>query len=158
MNKFQPNWSNNTLKSGFFRISGKTGSRIRNFFGLKPSRDQDGANKKSLAKSVQPFWRSKHTHANIVLLYKRDDMFFQVHCYISVVLNFAYFAYMVTKVIKYYVPIAELKTTEKVLRRCCVTPTVITRLTLILSPKLPQFKFLPNLWPLKQSLGDITRT
>ena len=44
--KFQPNWSNNTLKSGFFRISGKTGSRIRNFFVLKPSRDQDGANKK----------------------------------------------------------------------------------------------------------------
>ena len=30
----------------FFRIFGKTGSRIRNFFGLKPSRDQDGANKK----------------------------------------------------------------------------------------------------------------
>ena len=47
--KFQPNWSNNTLKSGFFRISGKTGSRIRNFFGLKPSRDQDGANKKKFS-------------------------------------------------------------------------------------------------------------
>ena len=44
--KFQPNWSKNTLKSGFFRISGKSGSRIRNFFSLKPSRDQDGANKK----------------------------------------------------------------------------------------------------------------
>ena len=26
-------------------------------FGLKPSPDQDGANKKELAKSVQPFWR-----------------------------------------------------------------------------------------------------
>ena len=50
--KFQPNWSNNTLKSGFFRIS-----QIRNFFDLKPSRDLDGANKKSLAKSVQPFRR-----------------------------------------------------------------------------------------------------
>ena len=47
--KFQPNWSNNTLKSGFFRISGKSGSRIRNFFGLKPSRDQDGANKKKFS-------------------------------------------------------------------------------------------------------------
>ena len=44
--KFQPNWSNNTLKSGFFQISGNTGSRIRNFFGLKPPCDQDGANKK----------------------------------------------------------------------------------------------------------------
>ena len=47
--KFQPNWSNNTLKSGFFRISGKTGSRIRNFFGLKPSPDQYGANKKKFS-------------------------------------------------------------------------------------------------------------
>jgi len=46
---FQPNWSKNTLKSGFFRISGKSGSRIRNFFGLKPSRDQDGANKKKFS-------------------------------------------------------------------------------------------------------------
>ena len=26
---FQPNWSNNNLKSGFFRISGKIGSWIR---------------------------------------------------------------------------------------------------------------------------------
>ena len=47
--KFQPNRSNNTLKTGFFRISGKSGSRIRNFFGLKPSRDQDGANKKKFS-------------------------------------------------------------------------------------------------------------
>ena len=46
---FQPNWSKNTLKSGFFRISGKSGSRIRNFFGLKPSRDQDRANKKKFS-------------------------------------------------------------------------------------------------------------
>ena len=46
---FQTNWSNNTLKSGFFRIFGKTGSRIRNFFGLKPSPDQDGANKKKFS-------------------------------------------------------------------------------------------------------------
>ncbi len=30
----------------FFRILGKTGLRIRNVFSLKPSRDQDGANKK----------------------------------------------------------------------------------------------------------------
>ena len=41
-----PNWSNNTLKSGFSGFPEKTGSRIRNFFGLKPSPDQDGANKK----------------------------------------------------------------------------------------------------------------
>ena len=64
--KFQPNWSKNTLKSGFFRIFGKSGSRIRNVFGLKPSPDQDRANKKSLAKSAQPFRRRQvtvtHTH------------------------------------------------------------------------------------------------
>ena len=47
--EFQPNRSNNTLKTGFFRISGKSGSRIRIFFGLKPSRDQDGANKKKFS-------------------------------------------------------------------------------------------------------------
>ena len=46
---FQSNWSNNTLKSGFFRISGKTGSRIRNFFSLKPPCGQDGANKKKFS-------------------------------------------------------------------------------------------------------------
>ena len=33
----------------FFRIFGKTGPRIWNFFSLKPSRDQDGANKKRLS-------------------------------------------------------------------------------------------------------------
>ena len=33
----------------FFRIFGKTGPRIRNFFSLKPSRDQDGANKKKFS-------------------------------------------------------------------------------------------------------------
>ena len=33
----------------FFRISGKTGSQTRNFFDLKPSRDQDGANKKKFS-------------------------------------------------------------------------------------------------------------
>ena len=33
----------------FFRISGKTGSRIRNFFGLKPKLAQDGANKKNFS-------------------------------------------------------------------------------------------------------------
>ena len=37
----------------FFRIFGKTGSRIRNFFGLKPSRDQDGANKKKFSQIGQ---------------------------------------------------------------------------------------------------------
>ena len=30
-------------------FSGKTGSRIRKFFSLKPPRDQDGANKKSFS-------------------------------------------------------------------------------------------------------------
>ena len=33
----------------FFRIFGKTGPRIKNFFSLKPSRDQDGANKKKFS-------------------------------------------------------------------------------------------------------------
>ena len=33
----------------FFRIFGKTGPRIWNFFSLKPSRDQDGADKKRLS-------------------------------------------------------------------------------------------------------------
>ena len=67
----------NTLKSGFFRISGKSGSRIRNFFGLKPSRDQDGANKKKYSQ-IGPAVpeeignRQTNKHANIVLLYKRD--------------------------------------------------------------------------------------
>ena len=32
-----------------FRISGKTRHRIQNFFGLKPPRDQDGANKKKFS-------------------------------------------------------------------------------------------------------------
>ena len=47
--KCQPNWSNKTLKTGFFQISGKTGSRIRNFFSLKPPCGQDGANKKKFS-------------------------------------------------------------------------------------------------------------
>ena len=47
--KFSAKLVKNTLKSGFFRISGKSGSWIRNFFGLKPSRDQDGANKKKFS-------------------------------------------------------------------------------------------------------------
>ena len=34
-----------------FRISGKTGHRIRNFFGLKPPHDQDGANKKKFSQT-----------------------------------------------------------------------------------------------------------
>ena len=79
--KFQPNWSNNTLKTGFFRISGKSGSRIRNFFGLKPSRDQDGANKKKFSQigpAVLEEIGRKHTHkpTNIVLLYNRDCQVF----------------------------------------------------------------------------------
>ena len=35
--------------TGFFRISGKTGSQIRIFFSLKPSQDQDGADKKKFS-------------------------------------------------------------------------------------------------------------
>ena len=46
----------------FFRIFGKTGPRIRNFFSLKPPRDQDGANKKGLAKLVQPFRSDDDIH------------------------------------------------------------------------------------------------
>ena len=72
--EFQPNRSNNTLKTGFFRISGKSGSRIRIFFGLKPSRDQDGANKKKFSQ-IGPAVpeeignRQTNKHTNIVLLY-----------------------------------------------------------------------------------------
>ena len=77
--EFQPNWSNNTLKSGFFRFFGKTGSWIRNFFGLKPSRDQDGANKKKFSQigpAVPEEIEDKQTykHANIVLLYIKGYM------------------------------------------------------------------------------------
>ena len=65
----------------FFRIFGKTRPRIRNFFSLKPSRDQDGANKKKFSQigpAVPEEIGRKHTNihsntpANIVLLYKRD--------------------------------------------------------------------------------------
>ena len=47
------------------------------FFGLKPSRDQDGANKKKFSQ-IGPAVpeeigrKQTNTHANIVLLYKRD--------------------------------------------------------------------------------------
>ena len=76
--EFQSNWSNNTLKTGFFRISGKSGSRIWNFFGLKPSRDQDRANKKKfshIGPALPEEIGHKHTNkqTNIVLLYKRDN-------------------------------------------------------------------------------------
>ena len=73
--KVQPNWSNNTPKSGFFRISGKTGSRIRNFFGLKPPCDQDGANKKSLSKSVQPF---RSYEGSYIHTYRQRSYYFRV--------------------------------------------------------------------------------
>ena len=55
-------------------------NRIRNFFGLKQSRDQDGANKKKFSQ-IGPAVpeeigrKQTNTHANIVLLYKRDK-----HC------------------------------------------------------------------------------
>ena len=76
--KFQPDWSNNTLKTGFILIFGKIRSRIWNFFGQKSPPDQDRVNKKSVAKSVQPFRRRKVTstltyiHTNIMLLCNRD--------------------------------------------------------------------------------------
>ena len=39
-----------TTKNGiFFRIYGKTGSQTRNFFDLKPSPNQEGANKKKFS-------------------------------------------------------------------------------------------------------------
>ena len=41
--------STNIFKIFKIRVPEKTGSRIRNFFGLKPSRDQDGANKKKFS-------------------------------------------------------------------------------------------------------------
>ena len=67
---FQTNWSNNTLKSGFFRISGKTGSRIRKFFSLKPSPDQYGANKKRFSQigpAVPELLRDTQTKTLITL-------------------------------------------------------------------------------------------
>ena len=70
---FAPSWSRDGFRpkknsgSGirFFRIFGKTGSRIRNFFGLKPSPDQDGANKKQFSQigpAVPELLRDTHTH------------------------------------------------------------------------------------------------
>ena len=61
----------------FFRIFGKTGSRIQNFFGLKPSRDQDGANQKSLAKSVQPFRSYEGIHRQRSYYFKVRILFFE---------------------------------------------------------------------------------
>ena len=49
----------------FFRIFGKTGPRIWNFFSLKPSRDQDGANKKRLSQigpAVPELLRDRQTN------------------------------------------------------------------------------------------------
>ena len=54
-----------------------TGSRIQNFFGLKPSRDQDGANKKKFSQ-IGPAvpeeidHKQAHKHAKIVLLYIKE--------------------------------------------------------------------------------------
>ena len=64
----------------FFRISGKTGFRIRNFCGQKPPPDQDGANKKKVKPNrssrsggdrLQTYIHAS-IHANIVFLYNRD--------------------------------------------------------------------------------------
>ena len=54
------------------------------FFGLKPSRDQDGANKKKfsqIGRAVLEEIGRKHTnkHANIVLLYKREELMVMAH-------------------------------------------------------------------------------
>ena len=53
---------NNTLKSGFFRISGKTGSRIQNFLAKNQPLTKMELTKKSLAKLVQPFRRKLQAH------------------------------------------------------------------------------------------------
>ena len=47
--KFQTNRSNDTLKSGFFGFTENLDPWSGIFFGLKPSRDQDGANKKKFS-------------------------------------------------------------------------------------------------------------
>ena len=55
----------NFQNPGFSGFPKKTGSRIRNFFGLKPSRDQDGANKKKFSQigpAVLEEIGRKHTH------------------------------------------------------------------------------------------------
>ena len=63
----------------FFRIFGKTGPRIRNFFSLKPPRDQDGANKKRFSQigpAVPELLRDTqtdiHTDKNSLLLCSID--------------------------------------------------------------------------------------
>ena len=56
----------NTLKTGFFRIYGDP-----DFFGLKPSRDQDGANKKKFSQigpAVPELLRDTQTHRQKPLL------------------------------------------------------------------------------------------
>ena len=65
------------VKLGFIWISGKTGSQIQNFFGLKAFCDQDEASKKKfsqigLAVLEEIGRKQTNTHTNIVLLYKRD--------------------------------------------------------------------------------------
>ena len=62
----------------FFRIFGKTGPRIRNSFSLKPSRDQDGANKKKLSQigpAVPELLRHTQTHRQT---YRQNPYYFVV--------------------------------------------------------------------------------
>lgn len=71
--KFQANWSNNTLKTGFFRITGKTGCQMRIYLGLKPHPDQDELRISQISQAVpEEIGIQAYTHANIVLLYNRD--------------------------------------------------------------------------------------
>ena len=80
--------SNNTLKTGFFRISGKSGSRIRIFFGLKPSRDQDGANKKKFSQigpAVPEEIGNKQTNTQTSCCYIREISKHRYLCQIIVV-------------------------------------------------------------------------
>ena len=51
----------------FFRIFGKIGPRIQNLFSLKPSRDQDRANKKRFSQigpAALELLRDRHTDGN----------------------------------------------------------------------------------------------
>ena len=73
----------------FFRIFGKTGPRIRNFFSLKPSRDQDGANKKKLSQigpAVPELLRHTQTHRQKpLLLCSIDYVLFETNLIIRMV-------------------------------------------------------------------------
>ena len=72
----------------FFRIFGKTGPRIRNFFTLKPSLDQDGANKKrfsQISPAVPELLSFRQTHIHTDRQTKTLNTFYygyycEIHC------------------------------------------------------------------------------